>query len=162
MPIELIVNNIPFEYPVAGDEPGWGQPATDWATEVTEVLNDLKGPNDILQTSVAISNNISVFTDIAGLTFNTGQVRSAVINYSVYRISTANPSGNAESGVLSITYDNSASSGNKWLITAYGISGNSGLTFNITDAGQVQYKSTDINSTGYSGTMTFRAKALEQ
>lgn len=161
MPIELIVNNLPFFYPVAGDEPGWGQSATDWAAEVTDVLNDLKGPNDILQTTVAISNNVSSFTNIASLTFNTGQVRSAVINYSVYRISTANPSGNAESGVLSITYDNSASSGNKWLLTGYGISGSSGLTFNITDAGQMQYKSTDIGTSGYTGEMTFRAKALE-
>lgn len=162
MPI-LTVNNIPFNYPEPGSPPGtWGEPATGWATEVTEVLGNIQGPNDIIETTFNIQNNISVFTTIAGLSFNTGEVRSAVINYSIYRTSTANPSGFSESGTIQITYDNSAGVGDKWSFTVYGITGNSGVTFTLTDAGQFQYKSTDINATGYSGIMNFRAKSLAQ
>lgn len=162
MPINLVVNNISYEYPVPGDSPGWGQPATDWATEVTLVLNELLGSTDIVQTSFNISNNISSFNDIIGLSFNTGLVRAAVIDYSIYRTSTANPSGETESGVINIDYDNLAASGSKWSIILYALTGNSGVTFNMTDSGQMQYKSTDIGAVGYSGTMRFRAKTLSQ
>lgn len=162
MPIELIVQNTPYEYPVPGDEPGWGQPATDWAAAVTDVLNDLLGPNDIAQTSVTILNNATAFQDIVGLQFNTGSVRAASINYAIYRVSTANPSGHAETGLINVVYDNAASAGSKWLIAAGPIVGNSGVTFSMTDTGQVQYKSTDINATGYVGKINFRAKTLGQ
>lgn len=162
MPITLTVNNIPFQYPIPGDSPGWGAGATDWANEVTIVLNDLLGPADITETTFPISNNVTSFTDVSGLSFNTGTVRSAIIDYSVYRTSTANPSGFAESGSLGIVYDNLAGAGSKWSMTGYGLNGNSGVTFTITDAGQVQYKSSNINSVGYSGVMHFRAKTLSQ
>lgn len=162
MPITLTVNNIPFEYPVPGDSPGWGQPATDWATEVTIALNDLQSPTDIPQNSFTISNNVTVFTDITGLNFNTGLVRAAFIQYSVYRTSTSNPSGNIDAGIMSIVYDNLASSGSKWTVVGGPISsGTSGVTFNITDAGQFQYKSTDLG-VGHSGVMHFTAKTLAQ
>lgn len=160
MPITLIVNNIPYSYPVNGDSPSWGQGATDWAKEVTLVLNDLLGPNDITETSFALQNNISSFTNVAALSFNTGAVRSAIIDYSIYRTSTANPSGNAESGIINITYDNLAAVGSKWSMTIGPVNGNAGVTFTILDNGQIQYKSSDINSTGYSGVMKFRAKTL--
>lgn len=162
MPITLTVNNIPYQYPVSGDSPGWGGPATDWAAEVTLVLNELQGSTDIVQTPFAIANNISSPTNIVGLSFNTGLVRAAVIDYSVYRTSTLNPSGKAESGVMGIVYDNLASSGNKWGLVLYGGDGVSGVNFSITDVGQFQYTSTDIGTAGYSGIMRFRARSLAQ
>lgn len=162
MPITLVVNNIPFEYPVPGDEPGWGQSATDWATEVTDVLNDLLGPNDITQTSFTIQNNIAVTTDIAGLAFNTGQVRSAIIEYSIFRVSNSQPSGNAEAGTMNIVYDNSAAPGSKWSLVIAPVNGSAGVSFSITDNGQFQYTSNDIGAAGYSGVMKFRAKTLSQ
>lgn len=162
MPITLTVNNIPYEYPVAGDSPGWGQPATDWAAQVTTVLNDLLGPNDITQTTFTVGNNIAVFTDIAGLSFNTGEVRGSTIEYTIYRYSDSFPSGNAESGTLTIVYDNNAAPGSLWSMTGYGINGYAGVTFTITDLGQVQYKSTNITGTNYAGNMHFRAKSLNQ
>jgi hypothetical protein len=158
MSVELIVNNIPYLYPSDGQPPGWGEQATEWAQGVTDVLNDLLAPNDILETSFTIQNNIAVATNIAGLQFNTAQVRSATIHYSIYRTSTLNPSGKAESGTMEITFDNAGSSGNKWALTVYGTTGNSGVNFSITDLGQFQYTSTDIDSAGYSGTMRFQAK----
>lgn len=160
MPVTLTVNNIPIEYPVAGDSPGWGQAATDWATQVTIALQNLQSPTDIPQKTFTIQNNIVSFADITGLTFNTGLVRAAFISFSIYRTSTAFPSGNAEAGYLTIVYDNLAAPGSKWLLVGSG-GGLSGITFNVTDAGQLQYKSTNLGP-GHSGNMHFRAITLNQ
>lgn len=158
MPKSLIVNNTVYDYPTAGDEPGWGGEATGWAEEVTGVLNNLLGPDDILETSFNIANNQSSAADVTGLVFNTGSARSAVIEYSVYRISDSNPSGNTETGEIRVVYDNSAG----WLISVGNIVGNSGIVFSITTGGQIQYTSTDIGSVGYSGIIKFTAKSLSQ
>jgi hypothetical protein len=161
MPVTLIVNNIPFEYPVPGDSPGWGQGASDWAAEVTLALQELQGLTDIPQKTFTIQNNVTVFADITGLTFNTGLVRSAVIDYSVYRTSTSNPSGVTEAGLILIVYDNLAGAGAKWTVVGGPTTGNAGVTFTITDAGQFQYKSSNLGA-GHSANMHFRAKTLNQ
>ena len=158
MPKVLIVNNTPYNYPTSGDEPGWGGDATGWASGVTEVLNDLLGPDDILETAFNIANNQSSAANVTGLIFNTASVRAAEITYSIYRISDSNPSGFAETGTIKIIYDNNVG----WSISQGAIVGNAGVTFSILADGQVQYTSTDIGSLNYVGTMKFRAKALQQ
>jgi hypothetical protein len=161
MPVTLIVNNIPIEYPIPGDSPGWGPGATDWATQVTAALNNLQGLTDIPQKTFTINNNISTFTNITGLNFNTGLVRAGFIEYSVYRTSTSDPSGKAEAGYMLVVYDNLAGAGSKWQVVGGLIPGNSEVTFTITDAGQFQYKSSDLG-TGHVGNMHFRARTLNQ
>lgn len=154
----LIVNNTPYNFPTSGDEPGWGSDTTGWATAVTQVLNDLLGPNDILETAFNVANNQTSFADVTGLTFNGASVRAANITYSVFRVSTANPSGHTETGTIQIDYDNNLG----WSINQGSILGSAGIEFSITGAGQIQYKSTDINALNYVGTMKFRARALQQ
>lgn len=162
MAIEVIVNSQPIQYPTSGDSPGWGPAATDFAVEVANVLNSLVAPTDILTTAFTINNNVTTFTDILGLSFNTGLVRSAYqIPYAIYRVSTANPSGHAETGLIQAVYDNAAASGSKWAVSI-DFTGDSGVTFNMTDLGQMQYKSSDINATGYSGLLNFSASTLGQ
>lgn len=156
--VELIVNSIPFDYPSEGEDPGWGGPATSWAEEVTKVLNNVLGPDDILQTTFNVANNQIVVQDITGLLFNAGTVRAATIQYAIYRISTANPSGYTEAGEIHVVYDNAVG----WSFAVGGVVGNSGVNFSITPAGQFQYTSNDINSLGYSGVMKFRAVSLSQ
>lgn len=90
---ELTVNNITFNYPTSGDDPGWGGPATDWATEVTTVLNNVTAPDDILQIAFNVVNaqgdttDQSGAADIVGLQFNGASVRSATVDYAIYRVS---------------------------------------------------------------------------
>lgn len=158
MPKTLIVNNTPFDYPTSGDEPGWGGDATGWAEEVTKVLNNVVGPDDILQTSFNIANNQTVAANVTGLIFNAGSVRSATVDYSIYRISDSNPSGNAETGEMHIIYD----SNDGWKLGVGGIVGNSNVIFSITPTGQIQYVSSDIGALNYTGVMKFVAKALQQ
>ncbi len=161
MATTIIVNNVPIEYPEPGDQPGWGEGATTFAQEVATVLSDIVNPNDILETTFTIDNDNSSADNVTGLAFNTGQVRSAEVSYSIYRLSDANPSGNVEAGVMFAVYDNDAASGSKWLLAMGNITGpGAGVNFTITDTGQVQYTSTDIDDTGYSGEMRFRAKTI--
>lgn len=155
---ELTVNNITFNYPTSGDDPGWGGPATDWATEVTTVLNNVTAPDDILQTSFEVVNDQSVATDVVGMQFNGASVRSAVIDYAIYRISDSNPSGLAEAGKLYLVYDDAAG----FSFGQGDVVGNAGVNFSITGAGQFQYTSTDAGSLNYAGTMKFSAKSLQQ
>jgi len=157
----LVVNNISFNYPDPGSDPGWGSDATDWAKEVTTVLATLLGTNDIIQTSALIANNQSVATDVSKLFFDPSTSRAANISYAIYRRSDTNPAGIIESGTVYLTFDNSASAGNKWILAQVG-EGNGGVLFSITDAGQVQYKSTDIGSANYTGQIKFSAKVLDQ
>ena len=161
MPVTLTVNNIPISYPTPGDGPGWGASATEWANQVTIALQNLQNDTDIPQTTFIVGNNVSSFTNIVGLAFNTGLVRSAIITYSIYRTSISNPSGNAESGEMMIVYDNLAAPGSKWSMIQGPKVGDAGLIFTITDAGQVQYQSSNLGS-GHSGNMHFSAKTLNQ
>jgi hypothetical protein len=158
LPKVLIINNTPYNYPTSGDEPGWGNEATGWAEGVTNVLSDLLGPNDILETAFNIANNQTTFADITGLIFNAASVRAANISYSIFRISNTNLSGFTETGTIQLIYDNNLG----WSINQGNILGSSGVTFNVTVAGQIQYKSTDIGALNYIGTMKFRAKTLQQ
>jgi hypothetical protein len=161
MPSNIVVNNVPIAYPSPGDAPGWGESATTFAEEVATVLSNLNNTNDILETSFSVANNISVSTNVTGLSFNTGAVRAAEVSYSIIRSSSTRTSGVVESGTMNVVYDSAASSGNKWQLAVGPIAGpGAGVTFTITDAGQVQYKSTDIGSTSYSGEMRFRAKTI--
>lgn len=161
MAINLIVNGTSYVYPDPGQDPNWGAGATDWAAAVTEALNTILAPGDILTTAFSIDNNISVAANINGLLFDPGVIRAANIDYAIYRTSTANPAGNAETGTIHLIYDDSAAVGLKWKIT-HSIDGDAGVSLSITDAGQVQYMSSDIGTTGYSGTIKFRAKTLSK
>jgi hypothetical protein len=156
----LIINSTPYSIPDAGDEPGWGGDTSDWMEAVTNSLGDLVGPADILETSFTLANNQSSFIDITGLVFDGGSVRSAVVNYSIYRISDSNPSGFAESGTLTLIYDNNASL--PWSMSQGDIVGNSQVYFDITISGQIRYKTNDIGSLNYIGVMKFSAQSQIQ
>jgi hypothetical protein len=156
----LVVNNKTFDYPTDNQDPGWGQDASDWAAEVTEVLANVLAPGDILETTFDIADNTSVSAAIQGLAFDSTVTRAASITYSIYRTSTDTPAGNAESGVIDIVYDNQATAGTKWKMTQR-TNGSSGVVLTISDLGQFSYLSSQIDtgSGGYSGTLTFSAKS---
>lgn len=160
MPTNLTVNNNTFAYPSDGDEPGWGADATGWATEVTDVLQGLQGTNDIAQTTFTVANNISSAADVVGLLFNPATVRSAVVEYSVYRKTDSNEL--AEKGTLELIYKNGGTIGAKWTIGRVFFGDDGGMLFTMTDTGQVQYTSTNLSGTNYSGTMHFSGRVTLQ
>lgn len=151
--ITLTVNNIPFQLPTQGTQAPWADGLDGWHEEVTRVLNSLKGPSDILETGANISNNVSVPTDVTDLKFNSATVRSFTITGNITRVYDA-----------SSIYEQFTLEGLKtatgWEIAQSGI-GDSGVTFSITPAGQIQYTSSNLSfTTTYSGLCKFRGLAL--
>ena len=157
MPITLTVNNTPYEYPTPNDPKGWGEPATGWATEVTNLLADLKGPNDIVQTAYSIANNQTSPTSVIGLQFDAATVRYAIVDYTIYLATSTTEI--AEGGQIHLLYKNVA---NTWLIEVDRQGDASGVVFSITNGGQLQYTSANIGGLSYTGKIGFRAKTLNQ
>lgn len=149
MSITLTVNNIPFELPTQGSQAPWAEGLDGWHEEVTKVLNSLKGSSDILETGANIANNVTSPTDITDFKFNAAQVRSFAVRGNITRTNDSN--SQYEEFVLV-----GLRTATGWDLQQDGM-GNSGVTFSITNAGQVQYVSTNLPfTTSYSGLMKFR------
>lgn len=99
---------------------------------------------------VTIANNQAVVANVPGLLFNGAVYRSFTVEYWVYR--TTNTNELAESGVIRGVY--STISGT-WQISISGIAGDAQVDFSITSGGQVQYISSNLAGSSYSGTMKF-------
>lgn len=157
MPINLTVNGSTFSYPLPGDPKGWGEDASGWAEEVTNLLGDLKGPNDIIQTTFSINNNQASPTNIIGLAFDGATVRYAIVDYAIYRTTSTNEL--AEGGQLFLIYKNTA---NTWTIEREFQGDNAGVIITVNNAGQLQYTSTNVSGLSYTGQIGFRAKTINQ
>ena len=153
MSINLVVNNIPFEYPEQGEQQPWGEGATGWAAEVTNVLASVKGPADILESFFDLSNNQTTFSDIPGFSFDSTTVRSFTIYGNIYRVYNSGASNVSEEYTLT-----GLNTGADWVIQQEGF-GESGIVFDITSAGQVQYKSSNLTN-HISSKIKFRGTAV--
>ena len=158
MATSLTVNGNVFSYPgPGGDSAGWNEEATGWAVEVTRVLSSIQNANDILETTFLLSNGQVTPANITGMVFNTSTVRSAVVEYSIY-ISTSTAELQ-ESGELVLGYKSTAA---EWTIAQRDTGEDSEVVFSILASGQVQYISSTVAGTGYSGTIKFTAKTISQ
>lgn len=156
MAITISINGSDYSLPSQGDSAPWGEDLTNIIQALADVANNVQGDGDILTTSFNVANNQSSASNVNGLSFNTSLVRSAIIQYSIYRTSTTTEM--SESGHIYVTYKSTAGT---WEI-AQSYAGSSGVTFTVTNAGQIQYISTNFSGTSYSGKMKFNAKAFLQ
>jgi hypothetical protein len=152
----LTVDGTTYEFPENRDSPGWGEDATAWAEAVTDVLGNVSGQGDILQSSAIINNNISSATNVTGFFLDPSVLRGAVCEVSIYRSTSTEEAVE----VLSIFAGYKSVAGT-WEFVQIG-GGSSGVTLTITNAGQVQYVSSNMSGTSYTGTVKFRARALTQ
>lgn len=107
-----------------------------------------KSTGDIDQTSFSAANNQSSATNVTGLAFANGSVRSAEVLYSIALSAT---SSKFEVGKLLLVQR-----GSDWQLSQQYGGDNAGFVFTVTSAGQVQY--TSPNSAGFSSaTIKFRA-----
>jgi hypothetical protein len=156
MPKILIVGDEEFEFPQQGENADYGEQITDWATAVSDALSTVQQPNDVLTTTASINNNQSAFTNIPGFSFNTAEVISINAEYIVNR-STSSPAAKfTESGKIEGNFDGSA-----WTIS-HSADGEAGIEFDITNSGQIQYKTDDKTGSGYLGSIIFKAKVFNQ
>lgn len=156
MATQVTINGTTYSIPSQGDSPPWGDDLHDLLAALVDVANTTVGPGDILTTSFNVANNQSSATNVTGLSFDTSTVRSAIIQYSLYR--TSSTTEMSEVGHMYVTYKTTAGT---WEL-AQSYAGSSGVTFSITNGGQVQYTSTNFSGVSYSGKMKFSAKAYLQ
>lgn len=163
----LKVNSKTFNYPDTGTEPNWGKNATDWAKEVTTVLDSSNGLGTITETQSTIENNISssLPKTIAGLIFNSSLTKGATVEYRIYRKS-QNSVEKSEQGILNINYSQ-IDPLNKWSITREITNGEPALVYlDIDNNGQVKYSSSDVLvntptvDTNYEGYIRFKTSSI--
>ena len=155
------INGTSYEFPQNNEDPNWAQDVTAWGEAVTTAIQDLLNASDLIVGSEVIGNDVVSATPLTDLVFSPDTIRAAHISYSVYRRSDANPTGNYETGIIYTIYDTEGSPGSLWGI-GYNKIGAAGIEFNITDFGQVTYTTSDIDSTGYTGKITYSVKLFTQ
>jgi hypothetical protein len=152
----LIIGSEEFEFPNQGDNPDWGEQVTDWATAVTDALQNVQQPNDVLTTAANIANNISSPANIPGFSFDTAEVQSINAEYIIRRTTTTPAQVLQESGFVEGNFD-----GTNWAI-AIRSTGDAQVALSITPAGQIQYTSSDLVGANYQGQITFKAKVFNE
>jgi hypothetical protein len=98
------------------------------------------------QITATIDNNQSTASDIAGVKFASGRVRSAVLPFEIRR--KTDSSELLEVGTIFLSWSVLTSS---WRISVESKLDVSGVTFSVTSAGQLQYVSSNVSGTGYTG-----------
>lgn len=158
--IRVNIGGTLYEVPEPGESPNWGREATDTIVALADVLNTLFTDGDILSTRYSISNNVEVFENVNGLLFNSNQVTSAIVTYSVNR----SVAGTVitEYGGLYLNYKEDAPLDEKWSLSRVIYSGDAGIVFRCTDLGQVIYSTTDLAGLDYSGEIIFSAKVVPE
>lgn len=147
-----------FQFPDNRDSAGWGTEVTDWAQATTDTLNGIVSAGDVLTAYAPINNNQSSAASVLGLAFDPLTVRGAILEFTIYRSTTGvGAQEKVEAGTAYITYKSIAGT---FDLTVVGSSG-SGVTLSIDSLGQMKYVSDNMTpSTGYSGKITFRARAF--
>lgn len=156
MSIQVTINGSTYNIPEQGQSPPWGSDLSSILEAIVESINSTNGSADILITSFNLTNNQSSAANVTGLVFDTTQVRSAIISYSIYISTTTNEK--SECGQIYITYKSTAGT---WELAQYNV-GTSGVVFTITNSGQIQYTSTNVSGASYSGKLKFSAKSFLQ
>lgn len=157
----LTINGSSFEFPQNNEDPNWAQDVTAWAEAVSSSIEDLLAASDLIVGSEVIGNNVTSETPLSDLVFSPDTIRAAHISYVVYRTSDSWTTDVYETGVLYLVYDTNASASYKWILGLNTI-GDAGITFSVTDFGQVEYTTTDIDDTGYTGKITYSVKLFAQ
>lgn len=162
MPVINIQGTI-INFPDSAQSPNWAEPIIQFAEAVAQALSTVTGPFDVPPQIYTMISNGNTNIALPSLTFPTSNVRSAFIQYSVFRNSTGVGAVTlAEAGELIVVYNPNGSTNHKWDISNEHGGQNSGVTFTITDQGQVQFSSTVITGAGATGFIGYTAKALQQ
>lgn len=144
---QLTINGTTYNYPDAGENPGWGEDASAWAEAITDAVSNLTGEGDIPTTTAIIADNVAVPTNITGMKFLTPGTKGFTIYYVINR--TDGVDSFNEYGLIHGVY-----TGTDWEISREYI-GESEIGLTITSAGQCQYTSSSIGGV-YSGTIVFK------
>lgn len=144
---QLLIGNG-TNYSVANLSAGSGISITNGSGSITVASSVPPSTGDIAETSFSAANNQASPTNVTGLTFSNASVRSfnALVSVAV----------DATSDLFEVFELRGIQRGSDWQMSATSTGDNSGFSFSITTAGQVQY--TNSNYSGFvSATLKFRA-----
>jgi hypothetical protein len=156
MPKTVIVGTEEFELPLQGENPDYGEELTDFFTSIADALTTVQQPNDILRSTAAINNNVTVPAIIPGFSYDTSEVRSINAEFIVKRTTTSPANNLVESGFIEGNY-----TGSEWQIAIRSI-GSAGVEFSINPSGQIEYTSSDLVGSNYTGSIIFRSKVFNE
>ena len=152
---ELTIGNNTYNYPENGENPGWGEEATAWAEAVTDLLATVQGANDITLSNFTLQNNQITAANITGLAFNLTEVLQFRIEYTIKRTNDGGSTITTETGTI---YGHN----NDTVVElSQEFTGNTGIDFSITPAGQLQYTSSNLVN-HVSSSITFKATAMNK
>jgi len=116
-------------------------------TQLRQALENLLGFGN--QLDFTIADNAGV-TDLTGLLFSKATVKAVRMFFQVNRKTDAPAASLNEAGEIYIWHD---AVSDTWEVSFDSKGNDSGLTFTITAAGQLEYSSSNMNGTGYLGKM---------
>jgi len=154
MSTKVQIGNKVFNIPDPGEKVGYAEETTDYLVAIADALATVQGPNDILQTSAALANNQTTPANIPGLVFSTASVLSIEVSFFLVRNYDSGSSTVTEAGNIIGSYD-----GSEFKISVDS-DGNTGITFNIDNTGQMNYTSTDLTD-HVTSTIVFKAKTTD-
>jgi hypothetical protein len=168
MPKLLTIGNEEFEFPLDGENPGYGSEVTDWAEAVTVALETVQKPNDIPTTSeISLNPDIALFTPapVPGFSFSTAEVIAIEAKYLFKRTYTIiNPSTSLSENVISmeVGFIEGYFDGNNWGISVR-TTGDAGVLITINPSGQMLYQSTlafPVGATNKNLAIIYEAKVI--
>lgn len=161
MPVINIQGTI-INFPDSAQSPNWAEPIIQFAEAVAQALSTVTGPFDVPPQIYTLISNGNTDIALPSLTFPTADVRGAIIDYTVYRSSSGVGAVTlSDVGTLYINYNPNGPTGHKWDISNEHNT-LTGVTFSITDQGQVEFSSTVISGSSAVGFIGYTAKALQQ
>jgi len=116
---------------------------------------DLKVGKGGLQSTFAVANNVLVATDVTGLVFSNTSFVGVAIDFYLHRRTDTNDV--LEQGVIRLAYDPEAAN---WRINVSSAFDDALVAFTVTAAGQVQYTSSNLTGTSYSGSLKMIIKNI--
>lgn len=132
----------------------WIVPVGMAVSETELVINPVAASSAIYLTdseySIGLPNNTSTPTSISDLFFDPIQVRSFIVDYSIYRETSTQAA--AQVGQLRGVYNSRNST---WLISDDFAGENAGIEFSVSMSGQVLFTSTNFTGTSYTCTMKY-------
>lgn len=123
--------------------------ALDGSTEdqvLTAIKSIMKRGGD--QVEVSLADNQSSAANVAGVSFDKDDTKAARLLFNIHRRDDAQHAD--ETGEMHIWHDTETDT---WELALTSHNDDAGVTFTITAAGQLQYKTTEFGDANYSGTL---------
>jgi hypothetical protein len=164
MPKILTVGNEEFEFPLSGENAGYGSEITDWAEAVTIALQTVQKPNDIPTTAeIQLNQDVALNTEtpIPGFSFSIAEVIAIESKYLFKREWSVGLQNfiEMEVGFIEGFYDK-----NNWNISIR-TTGDASVLITINPNGQMLYQTTKnfpIEALNKKLSIVYEAKVINQ